>query len=89
MNRKQKPVIPSRAELVTLGEASHQLGKGFSRSSMLRRIDSGEWQEGIHWVDARRKGSVYRIIKINLAAVLTELATPAAFRQVGGDDFPD
>ncbi|MGB7416232.1 MAG: hypothetical protein WA902_18665 [Thermosynechococcaceae cyanobacterium] len=80
MNRKQKPIIPNNAELVTLGEASRQLGKGFSRSSMLRRIESGEWQEGTHWVDARRKGSVYRVIKINLTAVRVALATPAAFR---------
>lgn len=80
MNRKQKPIIPNQADLVALDEASRRLGRGFSRSSILRRIDSGEWQEGIHWVDARRKGSVYRVIKINLAAVRTTLATPAAFR---------
>lgn len=80
MNRKQKPIIPNQADLVALDEASRRLGRGFSRSSILRRIDSGEWQEGIHWVDARRKDSVYRVIKINLAAVRTTLATPAAFR---------
>ena len=72
--------LPPDAELLTIQQASERLGRGFSRSSITRRIDSGEWKEGIHWIDARRDGSINRIIKINLTAVLAELATPASYR---------
>lgn len=70
----------ANTELVSIEEAVSRLGKGYSRSSILRRINSGEWVEGTHWMDARRQGATYRIIKINLIAVRAELATPAAFR---------
>ncbi|MEM7581605.1 MAG: hypothetical protein ACFB02_16065 [Mastigocoleus sp.] len=78
MNKKNK--LPSDAELLTIKQASERLGKGFSRSSISRRIASGEWKEGIHWIDARRENSINRIIKINVTAVMNEFATPAAFR---------
>lgn len=57
------------AELVTLSEAARQLGRGYSRSSILRRIASEEWREGIEWIDDRPHTSKHRIIKIDLAAV--------------------
>jgi hypothetical protein len=72
--------LPPDAELLTIEQASIRLGKGFSRSSIIRRISSGEWLEGVHWVDARRGGAANRIVKINITAVLDTFATPAAFR---------
>lgn len=68
------------AEYISLEEASEKLGKGYSRSSILRRIDSGEWQEGLHWIDDRRNGTAYRRIKINIAAVNEWRRKPAAKR---------
>jgi hypothetical protein len=55
--------------LVSIKEAYQILGEGFSRSSILRRIESGEWVEGKHWVDDRRSGGQRRLIKINLTEV--------------------
>lgn len=78
--KKSKLKLPDHAELLTLEEASKRLGKGFSRRSILRRIDSGEWQEGLHWIDDRREGSAYRLVKINITAIQEWRATPAAFR---------
>ena len=80
MTKRTTSKLPSDAELLTIEQASNRLGKGFSRSSIIRRINSGEWQEGVHWIDARRGGSINRIIKINITAVLNEFVTPAAFR---------
>lgn len=78
------------AEYLPLEEASDRLGKGYSRSSILRRIDSGEWREGIEWIDDRRNGTAYRRIKINLTAVNQWRRIPAAKRApavVGGDRY--
>lgn len=80
MPKQPKQKLPLDARLMTVEEASAHLGKGFSRSSIVRRIDSGEWEEGVHWFDARRDGAVKRLIKVNITAVLDSLATPAAFR---------
>lgn len=78
--KKPPAKLPAHAELVTIEEASAKLGRGFSRRSILRRIDSGEWQEGLHWIDDRRMGSTKRIIKINLTAVMELRSVPAAYR---------
>jgi hypothetical protein len=78
--KKPPAKLPANAELVPIEEASAKLGRGFSRRSILRRIDSGEWQEGIHWIDDRRMGSTKRIIKINLTAVMELRSVPAAYR---------
>jgi hypothetical protein len=75
-----KPTLPSDAELVTIDEATQRLGKGYSRRSIFRRIESGEWVEGLHWIDDRPLNSSRRIIKINLTAVNELRSTPAAFR---------
>lgn len=77
---KQLTRLPKDAELISIEEASLRLGKGFSRRSIIRRIDSGEWTEGVHWIDDRREGGKNRIIKINLTAVQEWRGTPAAYR---------
>lgn len=56
-------------DLLPIEDAVIKLGKGYSRRAIIRRIDSGEWKEGVHWVDDRRVGSKRRIIKINLNEV--------------------
>lgn len=61
--------VTEPTQLVSIKEASQILGDGFSRSSILRRIESGEWVEGTHWVDDRRQGGQRRLIKINLIEV--------------------
>ncbi|MBD2075507.1 hypothetical protein H6F86_16710 [Phormidium sp. FACHB-592] len=78
--KKPKFNLPSNTELVTIQQASLRLGKGFSRRSILRRIDEGEWEEGTHWIDDRRVGSVKRMIKINLTAVMELRGIPSAYR---------
>lgn len=77
---KLKPKMPDLSEIVDLETAAVQLGKGFSLKSMMRRIESGEWQEGIHWFDCRRMGTSRRRIRINLEAVRESWATPAVHR---------
>lgn len=80
MSKSKHKALPLDAELVTIDEAAERLGKGYSRRSIFRRIQSGDWQEGIHWIDDRQVGSANRLIKINLTAVQQWRATPAAFR---------
>lgn len=66
--------------LVNIHQASRILGSGFSRSSIIRRIESGEWVEGIHWIDDRRQGALRRVIKINLSEVQKHRVIPAGER---------
>jgi hypothetical protein len=80
LTKRTMSKLPPDAELLAIEQASIRLGKGFSRSSIFRRISSGEWQEGIHWIDARRYGCANRIVKINITAILNDFAIPAAFR---------
>lgn len=68
------------SQLVTIAEASAQLGRGYSRSSIIRRIEAEEWKEGIHWIDDRRVGATKRVIKINLDAVNQLRSIPAGKR---------
>jgi hypothetical protein len=72
--------IPSDAVLVTIARAAAMLGKGYSYSSILRRIETGEWKEGIHWIDDSPLNARKRSIKINLTAVNEFRAIPKAFR---------
>lgn len=71
---------PNATQLVTLEAAAATLGRGYSRSSILRRINSGEWREGIEWIDDRLDGARYRQIKINLTAVEEWRRKPAGKR---------
>lgn len=79
-SKKLRFKLPSNAELVTINQARMRLGEGFSRRSIYRRIDAGEWEEGVHWIDDRRVGSTRRMIKINLTAVMELRGIPAAYR---------
>ncbi|MFN6460799.1 MAG: hypothetical protein RMZ41_003000 [Nostoc sp. DedVER02] len=80
MNKRLNSPSIDPSQLVTIEEAHQQLGKGYSRSSILRRIESGEWKEGIHWIDDRRVGTLKRVIKVNLATVNQHRAVPAGKR---------
>ncbi|MBN3905853.1 MAG: hypothetical protein HWQ35_04480 [Nostoc sp. NMS1] len=53
MNKRLNSLNIDPTQLVTIEQAHEKLGKGYSRSSILRRIKSGEWKEGIHWIDDR------------------------------------
>jgi hypothetical protein len=67
-------------DLLTIGQTSQKLGKGFSRKSISRRIEAGDWVEGIHFIDDAPSYSKLRSIKINLPAVIEWRSTPAAER---------
>jgi hypothetical protein len=73
MSSKQPEYLP-------IDEAAQILGKGYSRSSILRRINAKEWKEGIHYIDDRRSGTAYRHIKINIEAVNEWRRKPAGKR---------
>jgi len=67
----QRPAkLPPDAELLSIPEAYEQLGKGYSRRSIFRRISSGEWIEGLHWIDDRPQNSARRIIARSLPLLL-------------------
>lgn len=78
MKRIKTTINPE--DLVTINQATEKLGKGYSRSSILRRIDAGEWKEGIHYIDDALVNSKLRSIKINLAAVQEQRSIPAGQR---------
>ncbi len=70
----------SRSEILPIKEASERLGKKFSISTIRRKIDSGEWEEGKHWVNCASPNSKIRSIKINVTYVLNSYAIPAHLR---------
>lgn len=65
--------IPPGARLYSVREASRILselwGEGYGESAIRDLIDGGDWVEGVHWCDRRRKGGRYRKPKIYLEAV--------------------
>jgi hypothetical protein len=81
MIKRKQPKILEPADLLTIPVASKQLGAGYSRNSILRRIESGEWAEGIHWIDDRRAGTSRRRILIVMSAVSALRSTSAAYRR--------
>lgn len=70
-----KPTIKEE-DCVTIDEAYKLLGRGYSRRSILRRIESGEFTEGEHWINDASPYSKKRNIKINLEAIRRLRATP-------------
>lgn len=55
--------------LIDIKDAPRILGRGYSRKSIDRRIKSGEFIEGTHWINDAPVNSKYRIIKINVVAI--------------------
>lgn len=80
MRRRQKEVEIDESQILTVEEASKVLGKNYSRSSIMRRISSGEWEEGVHWFDDRREGGRRRQIRINLLEIRKLRSVPAGMR---------
>ncbi|NEQ26935.1 MAG: hypothetical protein F6K28_49525 [Microcoleus sp. SIO2G3] len=80
MSKKKPATIVNEDDLITIQECYQKLGQGFSRRTILRRIESGEFEEGVHWVNVASVSSKKRIIKINMAALRELISTPAAFR---------
>ena len=64
-------------DLIDIKEAPRILGRGYSRKSIDRRIKSGEFIEGIHWINDASINSKYRIIKMNVDAIRQLRATPS------------
>ena len=52
----------------TLQHAATTLGKGFSCKTINRRIESGVWVQGIHWVNVG--AGLRRQIRLNLEAIV-------------------
>ena len=59
---------------------TERLGRGYSRASIWRRINSGDWKEGHHWVNHARQDARIRLVKINVAAVLEEAGISTSVR---------
>jgi hypothetical protein len=77
---RTKTIKIAPGDLVSIADAPATFGKGWSRRSILRRIESGEFREGTHWIDEARKGSVHRRIKLVKPAIESHLSTPAGAR---------
>jgi hypothetical protein len=73
----KKKILVNENELVTIEECHTKLGRGFSPRTILRRIESGEYKEGTHWVNVASVASKKRIIKINMAAIRELISTPS------------
>ena len=59
---------------LTLKEASKKLGRGFSTKSMRRRIKSGEWKLGKHYIDVSLETSRRAFYKVDVDYVLETLS---------------
>ena len=57
-------------QLKTISQVHQTLGEGFSPSTIVRRIKSGEYKEGVHWYNVAPKSSKKRIIKLNLDEII-------------------
>jgi len=71
--------IPAN-NLLTIKEAAERLGQNYSDRSIHRLIESGEWQEGIHWINQARATAKNRRIKINIAEAEKYAGISAAYR---------
>lgn len=80
MSKTRKIREINEEDLITIKECHLRLGRGFSRSTILRRIASGEFEEGWHWVNLASRNSQNRNIRINMAAIREYIATPGGLR---------
>jgi hypothetical protein len=71
---KIKPEI-SENNLIDINQASEKLGRGWSARSIYRKIDNGELEEGIHFIDDASPSSKKRIIKLIVSAIQELRAT--------------
>jgi hypothetical protein len=76
---KKYPPIPIE-NLIDLADAPDFFGRGFSRRNILRRIDSGEFKEGLHFINTAPPGSLKAQIKLNKSAIEEYFSTPHAAR---------
>ena len=67
-------------DYINVEDASRLFGRGWSVSSVYRRIDSGELVEGKHYVNSARPNSQRRSIKLLRQAIEKYLLKPAAKR---------
>ena len=77
---RTKTIKIAPGDLVSIADAPATFGKGWSRRSILRRIDAGEFLEGTHWIDEAPTGSAVRRIKLVKSAIESHLSTPAGAR---------
>ncbi|MFM2432901.1 MAG: hypothetical protein RLZZ511_4115 [Cyanobacteriota bacterium] len=80
MPRSKKTITIQPGDLVAIVEAPSVFGAGWSRRSILRRIDSGEFKEGVHWIDEAPVGSRHRRIKLVKPEIEAHLSIPAGAR---------
>jgi hypothetical protein len=65
-------------DLVPLQQAATELK--CSTKTMYRRINAGDWTEGLHWVDNAAKNAKCRKILINVKEVKNLRIVSASFR---------
>lgn len=76
---RKKPICEINSnDLMPLREAVKELD--YSATTMYRRINSGDWVEGIHWVDDSVKNAKYKKILINIKEVNKLRTVSASFR---------
>lgn len=78
--RAKNKVSINPSDLRTIAQTHQLLGKGYSRNSIMRKIASGDWVEGVHYVNDASRDNQQRAIRINIVAVQEWRATPAALR---------
>jgi hypothetical protein len=78
MSRKKITYEINSEDLVPLRKAVEKLG--YSTSTMKRRIESGDWVEGLHWVNDAAKNAKCRKILVNIKEVNKLRTVSASFR---------
>lgn len=72
---KLKATCVLSEDLLDINQAPEKLGRGWSVRSICRKIDNGELEEGIHFIDDASPSSKKRIIKLILSAIQELRAT--------------
>lgn len=61
--------------LIDINQAPEKFGRGWSVRSIYRKIDNGELEEGVHFIDDASPSSKKRIIKLIVSAIQLRRAT--------------